>query len=63
MTKQSKNSKITFSNHPKRDKIIQRDEIISLLIDLHLLSADEFISKHCSKKYNLPIKIILHKKN
>ena len=38
----------TFHDRPLRDSVIQKDEIISLMIDIHLLSADEFIRKYCS---------------
>jgi len=38
----------TFHDRPLRDSVIQKDEIVSLMIDINLLSADEFIRKHCS---------------
>ena len=33
---------------PVRETIIQKDEILSLIIDLNLLSVDEFMEKYCS---------------
>ena len=38
---------ITFNDRPIREAIIQKDEIISLVIDINLLSVDEFIQKYC----------------
>ena len=32
---------------PVREKVIQKDEILSLVIDLNLLSVDEFMEKYC----------------
>ena len=60
MLRNTKNRKLTLSGRPKRNEIIQRDEIISLKIDLNLLSVDEFISKHCKKKSPPHIKNILY---
>ncbi len=37
-----------FNDRPDREEIIQKDEIISLKIDLNLLSVEEFIEKYCS---------------
>jgi hypothetical protein len=60
MIRHTRKPKITLSNRPKRDKIIQRDEIVSLKIDLNLLSVDEFIAKHCKKKYPPHIKDVFY---
>ncbi len=38
---------VTLNDRPKRDTIIQRDDVISLKIDINLLSVDEFITKYC----------------
>ena len=38
---------ITFNDRPVRETIIQKDAIISLIIDINLLSVDEFIQKYC----------------
>ena len=38
---------IKFNDRPIREAIIQKDEIISLIIDINLLSVDEFIQKYC----------------
>jgi len=37
-----------FNDRPNREEIIQKDEIISLKIDLNLLSVEEFIDKYCT---------------
>lgn len=38
---------IKLNDRPVRELIIQKDEIISLIIDINLLSVDEFIRKYC----------------
>lgn len=47
MMHQKCESLIKFNDRPIRDKIIQKDEVISLIIDINLLSVDEFILKYC----------------
>ena len=38
---------IKFNDRPIRESIIQKDEVVSLIIDINLLSVDEFIQKYC----------------
>jgi hypothetical protein len=35
------------SDRPVRDTVIEKDDITSLIIDLNLLSADDFLRKYC----------------
>ncbi len=45
-----------------RDTIIEKDDITSLIIDLNLLSADDFIRKYClTSATESPIKITFPK--
>ena len=39
---------------PVRETIIQKDEIVSLVIDINLLSVDEFMKKYCSSSSQEP---------
>jgi hypothetical protein len=47
MKHQSVQPAVKLNDRPIRDTIIQKDDIISLIIDVNLLSADEFICKYC----------------
>ena len=49
---------VKLNDRPIRDTIIQKDDIISLIIDVNLLSVDEFIFKYClTTTTESPIKI------
>lgn len=39
-------SSLTTDRKPERDTIIEKDEIISLKIDLEVLSPEEFLKKY-----------------
>lgn len=39
---------VNNDDRPIRETIIQKDEIVSLVIDINLLSVDEFMKKYCS---------------
>lgn len=39
---------VPLEGRPNHDKIIQKDEIINLVIDLNLLTVEEFLLKHCT---------------
>ncbi len=52
MTHQTVDSTVILYGRPKRDTIIQKDDIVSLKIDCNLLSVDEFIDKYCSKTFS-----------
>ena len=39
---------VNNDDRPIRKTIIQKDEIVSLVIDINLLSVDGFIKKYCS---------------
>lgn len=60
MMRQVVKPNVTLNDRPKRDAIIQRDEIVSLKIDLHLLTVDEFIIKYCQDTNKTPVKIMFH---
>jgi len=47
MTHQKCEPIIKYNDRPIRESIIQKDEIVSLIIDINLLSVDEFIQKYC----------------
>ena len=48
MMHQTTESVSGFTGRPTRDTIILKDDIISLQIDLNLLSVEEFIRKYCT---------------
>lgn len=47
MMHQTIDSSLMFNDRPQRDTVIQKDDVISLKIDLNLLSVEEFIQKYC----------------
>ncbi len=48
MMHQTTDSVSSFTGRPQRDTIIQKDDIVSLQIDLNLLSVEDFIRKYCT---------------
>ena len=42
-------SALVSSRKPKRTTAIQKEEVISLVIDLNWLSTEEFLKKYCHK--------------
>ncbi len=50
MTHQTTDSSVILYGRPKRDTIIQKDDVVSLTIDCNLLSVEEFIEKYCSEE-------------
>lgn len=38
-------------DRPKRERIIQNDEILGLIIDLHVLTSDQFLHKYGSLEH------------
>lgn len=44
-----------LSGRPKRDTVIQKDEIISLKIDLQVLSTDKFLAKYFGTRPSTPL--------
>ncbi len=62
MMHQAIDSSLQFNDRPDRETIIQKDDIISLKIDLNLLSVEEFIQKYCtSTTAEPPLKIVYRK--
>jgi hypothetical protein len=50
-------------DRPERETIIQKDEIISLKIDLNLLSVEDFLEKYCTTvQHASPMKIFYRKR-
>ncbi len=59
MMHQAIDSALQFNDRPDRETVIQKDDIISLKIDLNLLSVEEFIQKYCTATTaEPPLKIV-----
>ena len=48
MTSQKGEVKVVFDGRPKRERIIEKDEILSLIIDLEILNTSEFYDRYLS---------------
>ena len=57
-----KSKKTRFFGRPKRETMIDHDDIISLKIDLNLLTTDEFIEKYCSSTGKHRMKSVYRKR-
>jgi hypothetical protein len=44
--------RVSLDDRPERDSIINHDEIISMRIDLEILTADQFCAKYCDQVQN-----------
>lgn len=49
MMHQKVESLVDLNDRPERNTVIQKDDIVSLTIDINLLSVEKFLEKYCSE--------------
>ncbi|MBN1600547.1 MAG: hypothetical protein JW915_03010 [Chitinispirillaceae bacterium] len=50
MTNQRGEQYVTFDDRPERENVIEKDEILSLIIDIEIMSTAEFYRKYFGQK-------------
>lgn len=48
MTNQRDELFVTFDDRPKRENIIEKDEVLSLIIDIEIMGSADFYKKYFS---------------